>query len=184
MDETSVVKAGRSFGGIAMQMVTDMSRFIRISLLDAPSSGICGSHVSMDQKVELPSSLYYLPIPPWNVSRTFAVTRPKLWTSRQAHGGSTQSVPEKMKKRLGHFNLKTILAGLERSLMNLSLAQKAVRMQVNFGELVFLVYNRPQSGSPNHTLEGFRKQMARERTDLILQGCVIPTVICTCSPPR
>jgi hypothetical protein len=179
MDEASVVKAGRSFQGIAMQMVTDLSRFIRISLLDAPISGLYRSYVSMDQKVELPSSLYYLPIPPWNVSRTFAVTRPKLWIPRQAHGESTQSISEKIKRRLGRFNLRTILAGLERSLMNLSLAQKAVRMHVNFGELVFLIYNKPQSGAPNHSLEGFRKQMARERTDLMLRGCVMPTTMCT-----
>jgi hypothetical protein len=177
MDEANVVKAGRSFVGIAAEMVTELSLFVKISLLGQPSSALYQTYVAMDRKVTLKSCLYHPPISQWRTNKTFTITRPKMWTCRQPAAESTPSVTEATIKRLGHYNRKLIVAGLERSLTNLSLAHKAVRMQVTFGEIGFIVYRSPQSGDPHHTLESFRKQMAKERTDLMLQEWVIPAAL-------
>lgn len=170
MHERDVIAAGRTFERIARQMIAEMSQFVKISLLSAPTAPLDQSFVSMDQRVSLNSTLYYLPISQEPKNDTFMVSTPKLWTHRLPPDEAATSRSEKMTRRLDRFNRKTILAGLERSLTNLHFVQKAVRMQVEFGELAFLRYLAPRSGSQHHSLEDFRKTMAKDRTDLLLQA--------------
>jgi hypothetical protein len=170
MQERDIVAAGRTFEALARQMIAEMSLFIKISLMAAPTAVLYQPFVSMDQKVDLKRTLYYQPTSQGCKPDTFTVSTPKLWTHLPPAIEEAKSRSEKMARRLHHLNRKTILAGLDRSLTNLHFVQKAVRMQVDFGQLAFLRYLAPQSGSQHHTFEDFRKTMAKDRTDLLLQG--------------
>lgn len=172
MQERDVVTAGRKFEGIAVQMITEMSQLIKISLMSPPSTPLHQSVVSMDQNIDLKSNLYYLSIPQAGKKDTFTVRTPKLWTLEQPLNEVERSRSDRMVRRLGRFNRKTILTGLEKSLTNLHFGQKAVRMQVDFGELAFLRYLAPSSGSQHHSFDDFRKTIAKDRTDLLLQAYV------------
>ena len=170
MQERDVIAAGRTFERIARQMITDMSQFIKISLLSAPATLLHQPFVSMDQEVKLDTALYYLPFSQERKTDSFMVSTPKLWTHILPPNEEARSRSEKMARHLDQYNRKTILAGLERCLTNLHFVEKAVRMQIDFGELAFLRYLAPRSGSQSHSLEEFRKTMSKERTDLLLQA--------------
>lgn len=176
MQERDVVKAGRTFESIARQTIADMSSFIKISLVGAPTALLHQDFVSMDQKVDLKTTLYHLPGSHGSKKDTFTVSTPKLWSVRPPSDEVSRPRPQKMARRLNRFNRKIILAGLERSLTNMHFVQKAVRMQVNFGELAFLRHFAPRSGSGHHSFDIFRKTMAKDRTDLLLQGYVSSVV--------
>ncbi len=169
MQERDVVAAGRKFEGIAREMIAEMSMFIKISLVSAPTALLLQPLVSMDQKVDLKTTLYYMPTQPGAKKDTFVVRTPRLRTLPPPDE-ATRSRSEKMASRLDRFNRKTILGGLERRLTHLHFVQKAVRMQVNFGELAFLRYSTPQFGAQHHSFEYFKKAMAKDRTDLLLQA--------------
>lgn len=182
MQERDVVAAGRKFESIARQMVAEMASFIKISLVRVLPALLDQARVSMNQRTELRTNLYHPPILHGAKKDTFSVSTPKLWTTQAPPSGEVKSRSERLAKRLDRFNRKSILAGLERSLTNMHFVQKAVRMQVNFGELGFLRYLAPQSGSQYHTLEGFRKTMSKDRTDLLLQAYVTLTATWQASP--
>lgn len=165
-----MIAAGRTFERIARQMITDMSQYIKISLLSAPTTLLHQPFVLMDQKVNLNTALYYLPFSQERKTDNFMVNTPKLWTHILPPDKEAKSRSEKMARRLDQYNRKTILAGLERCLTNLHFVEKAVRMQVEFGELAFLRYLTPQPGSQSHSLEEFRRTMSKERTALLLQA--------------
>ena len=171
MQERDVTEAGRKFEAIARQMIAEMSHFIKISLVRAPPALLDQSIVTMNQEVRLKTALYHLPIPGGPNKDVFMVKTPKLLTPPSSTDKADRLRSEKMVKRLDRFNRDTILAGLERSLTNLNFVQKAVRMQVDFGQLAFLRYRSPQ-GSQHHSFESFRKTMGKDRTDLILQAYV------------
>ncbi len=170
MQERDVIAAGRTFERIARQMITDMSQFIKISLLSAPATLLHQSFVSMDQEVTLNTALYYLPFSQERKADTFMVRTPKLWTHVVPPHEEARLRSKKMARRLDQYNRKTILAGLERCLTNLHFVEKAVRMQIDFGELAFLQYLAPRPGSQSHSLEEFRRTMSKERTDVLLQA--------------
>ena len=170
MQERDVISAGRKLEGVARQMVTEMSTYIKASLVGAPSAILHQPFVSMDQKIDLKTALYELPFQLQGKKDTFVVSTPKLWTHRSHVSEEVKARSERTAKRLDRFNQKSILAGLDRSLRNLHYVQKAVHMQVDFGELAFLRYFAPQFGSRHHSFESFRKTMAKDRTDLLLQA--------------
>jgi hypothetical protein len=172
MLERDVIQAGRTFEAIARQMIAEMAMFIKISLVAAPTAPLYQPFVSMDQQTELMPTLYSLPNPYRGKKDLLVVKTPKLWSHRPPTDGVVRSRSERMAKRLDRFNRKTILAGLERSLTNMHFVQKAVRMQVNFGELAFLRFFAPPFGFRHHSFEEFRKTMAKDRTDLLLQAYV------------
>lgn len=170
MQERDVVTVGRKFESIAREMVAEMSLFIKISLVGAPTALLHQPSVSMDEEVDLKTALYDPLFPQSGRKNTIAVRTPKLWTFPPPSDEAATSMSEKFKRRLDRFNRKTILAGLEKCLTNLHFVQKAVRMQVDFGELAFLMYSRPDSASQHHSFEEFRKTMAKDRTHLLLQA--------------
>lgn len=170
MQERDVIAAGRTFERIARQMITDMSQFIKISLLSAPTTPLHQPFVSMDQRVKLNTALYYLPFSQERKTDSFMVSVPKLWTHILPPSDEARLKSEKMVRRLDQYNRNAILAGLEKSLTNLHFVEKAVRMQVDFGELAFLRYLAPRSRSQSHSLEEFRRTMSKERTHLLLQA--------------
>jgi hypothetical protein len=170
MQERDVIAAGRKLEGVARQMVTEMSTYIKISLVGAPNAVLHEPFVSMDQKIDLKTTLYNLPFQLQDKRDTFVVSTPKLWTHRSDASEEVKAKSEKLTGRLDRFNRRSILAGMERSLTNLHYVQKAVRMQVDFGELAFLRYLIPQSGSQHHSFESFRGNIAKDRTDLLLQA--------------
>lgn len=170
MQERDVISASRKLEGVARQTVTEMSTYIKVSLVGPPTAILHQPIVSMDQKIDLKTALYEFPFQLQGKRDTFVVSTPKLWTHSSHATEEAKARSERMVKRLDRFNRKSILAGLERSLTNLHYVQKAVHMQVDFGELAFLRYLKPQSGSQHHSFESFRKQMAKDRTDLLLQA--------------
>jgi hypothetical protein len=170
MHECDVVAAGRMFVRVARQMVTEMAQLVKISLLSAPTALHSQPLVSLDQRVTLDPTLYCLPIIREPNNDTLMVSTPKLLTRTLPLDEAARSRAEKMATRLDRFNRKTILSGLDRSLTNLHFVEKAVRMQVDFGQLAFLRYSSPPSGSQHHSLEEFRKALSKERTDLLLQA--------------
>jgi hypothetical protein len=172
MQERDVLTAGRTFERIARQMVTEMAQLVKISLLTAPTAPLTRPVVSMDQKVVLNPTLYCLPFPREPNNDTILGITPKLLIRTLPLDEMAKSRAEKMARRLEHFNRKTILAGLDRSLTNLHFVEKAVRMQVDFGQLAFLRYHSPRDGSQHHSLEDFRKALSKDRTDLLLQAWV------------
>ena len=180
MQERDVVTAGRAFERIARQMIAEMSQLVKISLLSAPTALLHQPIVSMDQRVDLKTSLYFLPFSREGKEDSLAVRTPKLWTHRLPPNDTARSRSEKMARRLEHFNRKSILAGLERGLTNLHFVQKAVRMQVDFGELAFLRYLIPPAGSQHHSFEEFRKTISKERTDILLQAYVFVSPLPVC----
>lgn len=170
MQERDVISAGRKLEGVARQMITEMSTYIKISLVGAPTAEVQKAFVSMDQKIDLKTTLYELPFQLQGKTSTFAVNTPKLWIHQSPIDDEVKAKVEKSAARLSRFNRRSILAGLERSLTNLHYVQKAVRMQVDFGELAFLRYLAPQFGFQHHSFESFRKTISKDRTDLLLQA--------------
>jgi hypothetical protein len=169
MQEKQVVEAGRRFEGLARQMISDMSRFIKISLVNTPTAPLDQPYVSLDKQADLKTCLYQLPLRRCDRTDTFTVNTPKLWTSPVPGNEDAQSRPAALARRLTRFNRKAISIGLDRALTNLQLAQKSVRMQVDFGEAAFLRFLAPQSGWQHHNLESFMRMISRDRTDLLLQ---------------
>jgi len=158
------------FVRVARQMITEMAQLVKISLLSAPTTPLSQPLVSLDQRITLDPTLYYLPISREPNNDTLIVSTPKLLTHTLPLDEAARSRAGKMARRLERFNRKTILAGLDRSLTNLHFVEKAVRMQVDFGQLAFLRYLSPPSGSQHHSLEDFRKTLSKDRTDLLLQA--------------
>lgn len=158
------------FVRVARQMVTEMAQLVKISLLSAPTAPLSQPLVSLDQRVTLDPTLYRLPIAQEPNNNTFVVSTPKLLNHALPLDEAARSRAEKLARRLDRFNRKTIFAGLDRSLTNLHFVEKAVRMQVDFGQFAFLRYLSPRTGSEHHGLEDFRKNLSKDRTDLLLQA--------------
>lgn len=168
MQEHDVVTAGRKFESIAREMVVEQSVFIKISLVGAPTTIINQPKVSLDGRVDLKTALYYLPTSQNASKNTFVVMTPKLLTLPPPSDEAARSRSERLMRRLDRFNRKRILTGLEKCLTNLHFVQKSVRLQVDFGQLAFLRFSVPEL--EHHSFETFRKKMAMDRTDLVLQG--------------
>jgi hypothetical protein len=172
MHERDVVTAGRKFEAVAVQMIADLAQLVKISLISAPDVFIHKAFVSMDGRIDLDTTLYYPPSSRGDRKETFSVSIPKLWTLPLPLDEAAISTSQKMARRLVRFNRQTMIAGLEKSLTSLHFVQKAVRMRVEFGELAFLRYSIPRSGSQHQSFDEFRKTLAKDRTDLLLQACV------------
>lgn len=171
MVDADVTAAARSMVTLARYMVAQMANYVKLTLIAPFHNMFQQAVVSLDEKVELNPALY---LPPGGQSSLsngpLIVGSPKVWSLPPASHDQGRAHFAKVMRNVDRFNQKIVIEGLQKTLSKLNFASKGVQMRVNLGQLALVTYSRPADGVRHHTMETFRRAIAKDRTDILLRG--------------